>query len=187
MAAKVMQQEMVAGHSPKENVMRQLRVTKVTLNIGAGKSTEKLEKGLKLLKAITGIAPIKTFTNKRIPNWGLRPGLPIGCKLTLRKSGSVELLKRLVQSRDGKLVESQFDGEGNVSFGIPEYIDIPGVNYDPAIGIMGLEVCVTIERPGFRIKRRKVMKRKIPARHRVSRQEAMDFMKEKFGVKVVSE
>ncbi len=187
MAAKVIQQEMVAGHARKENVMRQLRVTKVTLNVGAGKSAEKLEKGLKLLKAITGIAPIKTFTNKRIPNWGLRPGLPIGCKLTLRKASSVELLKRLIQARDSKLVESQFDGEGNVSFGIPEYIDIPGVNYDPAIGIMGLEVCITLERPGFRIKRRKVMKRKIPARHRISRQEAMDFMKEKFGVKVVSE
>lgn len=187
MAAKVMQQQMVAGQKPNGNVMRQLRVTKVTLNIGAGKSAEKLEKGVKLLKAIAGIAPVKTFTNKRIPNWGLRPGLPIGCKLTLRKSSSIELLRRLIQSRDNKLVGSQFDGEGNVSFGIPEYIDIPGVNYDPAIGIMGLEVCVTLERPGFRIKRRKVMKRKIPARHRVGRQEAMEFMKEKFGVKVVSE
>ncbi len=187
-AAKVMQQQQMAtGQGSRENVMRQLRVTKVTLNIGAGKSTEKLEKGLKLLKAITGIAPIKTFTNKRIPNWGLRPGLPIGCKLTLRKAGSVELLKRLIQSRDSKLVESQFDGEGNVSFGIPEYIDIPGVNYDPAIGIMGLEVCVTLERPGFRIKRRKVMKRKIPANHRISKQEAIEFMKEKFGVTVISE
>lgn len=187
MASKMMQQEMVPGQRGRENVMRQLRVTKVTLNIGAGKSAEKLEKGLKLLKAITGIAPIKTFTNKRIPNWGLRPGLPIGCKLTLRKAGSVELLRRLIQSRDSKLVESQFDDEGNVSFGIPEYIDIPGVNYDPAIGIMGLEVCVTLERPGFRIKRRKVMKRKIPARHRISKQEAIEFMKGKFGVTVVSE
>ncbi len=169
-----------------ENVMRQLRITKVTLNVGAGKSTEKLEKGLKLLKAITGIPPIKTFTNKRIPSWGLRPGLPIGCKITLRKAPSIELLKRLLQARDQKLGESQFDSEGNVSFGIPEYIDIPGVNYDPSIGIMGLEVCVTIERPGFRIKKRKAMKRKIPARHRITKPEAIDFMKEKFGITVVT-
>ncbi len=181
MALKVSGQQ-----ADQENVMRQVKVTKVTLNIGAGKSSEKLEKGIKLLKAITGIPPIKTFTNKRIPNWGLRPGLPIGCKLTLRKQGSIELLKRLLQSRDGKLVESQFDNEGNVSFGIPEYIDIPGVNYDPAIGIMGLEVCVSLERPGFRVKRRKVMKRKIPACHRISREEAISFMKEKFGVTVMS-
>lgn len=171
----------------KVNVMRQLRIAKVTLNIGAGKSPEKLEKGLKLLKAITGIPPIKTFTNKRIPSWGLRPGLPIGCKLTLRNGSSVELLKRLIQSRSSKMSESQFDNEGNVSFGIPEYIDIPGVNYDPAIGIMGLEVCVTMERAGFRIKKRKVMKRKIPARHRISKEEAIEFMKNKFGIAVSSE
>ncbi|HIG98066.1 TPA: 50S ribosomal protein L5 [Candidatus Woesearchaeota archaeon] len=171
----------------KGNVMRQLRVAKITLNIGAGKSTEKLEKGLKLLKAITGITPVKTFTNKRIPTWGLRPGLPIGCKLTLRKAGSIELLKRLIQARDNRLIESQFDGEGNVAFGIPEYIDIPGANYDPLIGIMGMEVCVTLERPGYRVKRRKIMKKRIPGKHRISKQEAIDFMREKFGVMVVSE
>ncbi|MBI2145206.1 50S ribosomal protein L5 [Candidatus Woesearchaeota archaeon] len=170
----------------QDNVMRLLKVTKITLNIGAGKSTEKLEKGVKLLKAIAGIPPVKTVTNKRIPNWGLRPGLPIGCKITLRKTESVELLKRLLQARDNKLAESQFDNEGNVSFGIPEYIDIPGVNYDPAIGIMGLEVCVTIERPGFRVKKRKIMKRKIPPSHRITRAEAVGFMKEKFGVTVIS-
>lgn len=174
-------------NAAQDNAMRQLRVAKVTLNVGAGKSTEKLEKGLKLLKAITGLAPVKTFTNKRIPNWGLRPGLPIGCKLTLRKASSMELLRRLIQSRDNKLSASQFDEEGNVSFGIPEYIDIPGVNYDPSIGIMGLEVCITLERPGFRIKRRKVMKRKIPARHRVGKPDAIGFMRDKFGIAVMSE
>ena len=63
---------MMAKQENNENSMRQLRVAKVTLNIGAGKSTEKLEKGLKLLKAVTGIPPVKTFTNKRIPSWGLR-------------------------------------------------------------------------------------------------------------------
>jgi len=184
-STKVRQAAAVA--SQKENAMRQLRISKVTLNIGAGKSTEKLEKGVKLLQAITGIPPVKTVTNKRIPNWGLRPGLPIGCKLTLRKASSLELLKRLFQSRSNKLSGSQFDNEGNVSFGISEYIDIPGVNYSPAIGIMGLEVCVTLERPGFRIKRRKIMKRKIPPSHRITKGEAIDFMKEKFGIAVISE
>jgi large subunit ribosomal protein L5 len=173
--------------SQKVNVMRQIKISKITLNIGAGKSTDKLEKGVKLLKAITGINPVKTTTNKRIPGWGLRPGLPIGCKLTLRDDSSIELLKRLIQSRANKLAASQFDNEGNVAFGIPEYIDIPGVNYDPAIGIMGLEVCVTLERPGFRIKKRKIMKRKIPASHRITKEEAIDFMKDKFGITVISE
>ena len=52
---------------------------------------------------------------------------------------------------------------------------------------MGLEACVTLERPGFRIKRRKVMKRKIPSKHRVTKEEAISFVKDKFGIVVVPE
>ncbi len=166
------------------NIMRQPRIEKVTLNIGAGKDVQKLEKGISLIRAITGIEPVKTVTQKRIPNWGLRPGLPIGCKLTLRKQPAAELLKRLLHAKDFRLKPAQFDEGGNVSFGIQEYIDIPGVAYDPKIGIMGLEVCVTLERPGYRIKRRRLRKGKIPRRHMVTREEAIEFMQKNFNVKV---
>ena len=124
------------------------------------------------------------MTSKRIQEWGLRPGLPIGCKLTLRKDRAIKLLQKLLEAVDNKLRENQFDSNGNVAFGIHEYIDIPGVKYDPKIGIMGLEVCVTLERPGYRIKRRRLLARKIPARHRVSRQEAVEFMSKNFDLKV---
>jgi large subunit ribosomal protein L5 len=166
------------------NIMRQPRIEKVTLNIGAGKDQQRLEKGVALIKAITGIEPLKTVTQKRIPTWGLRPGLPIGCKLTLRKKPAVELLKRLLQAKDLKLKPRQFDNGGNVSFGIPEYIDIPGVAYDPKIGIIGLEVCVTLERPGYRIKRRRMRQKKIPRSHMLTREESMEFMKKNFNVTV---
>ncbi|MBI2101576.1 50S ribosomal protein L5 [Candidatus Woesearchaeota archaeon] len=164
--------------------MKGIRVEKVTLNIGAGKDQSKLEKGIILLNAIANATPIKTVTSKRIQEWGLRPGLPIGCKLTLRKDRAVKLLQKLLEAVDNKLRENQFDSNGNVAFGIHEYIDIPGVKYDPKIGIMGLEVCVTLERPGYRIKRRRLLARKIPARHRVSRQEAVEFMSKNFDLKV---
>jgi large subunit ribosomal protein L5 len=166
------------------NIMRQPRIEKLTLNIGAGKDVQKLEKGVALIKAITGIDPVKTVTQKRIPNWGLRPGLPIGCKLTLRKQTAAELLKRLLQAKENKLKPSQFDEGGNLSFGIQEYIDIPGVAYDPKIGIMGLEVCVTLERPGYRIKRRRLKQKKIPRRHLVTREEAIEFMQKNFNIQV---
>lgn len=166
------------------NVMRNLRIEKLTLNIGAGKDTQRLEKGVALIRAITGIEPVKTVTQKRIPNWGLRPGLPIGCKLTLRKKPAQELLSRLLQAKENKLKPRQFDDGGNVSFGIHEYIDIPGVAYDPKIGIIGLEVCVTLERPGYRIKRRRIEQKKIPRRHLVTKEEAMDYMKKNFNVTV---
>src|SRR3989339_312772 len=77
------------------NPMREVKIEKVTLNVGAGKEQTRLEKGVLLLKGLTGINPVKTFTNKRIPSWGLRPGLPIGCKLTLRKKKAEEIFKQL--------------------------------------------------------------------------------------------
>ncbi len=166
------------------NKMQQLRIEKVTLNIGAGKDQTKLEKGIVLIKAITGIEPVKTITQARIPSWGLRPGLPIGCKLTLRKQPALEVLKRLLQAKENKLKPTQFDAYGNISFGIQEYIDIPGVEYDPKIGIMGLQVCVSLEKPGYRIKRRKLKQKKLPRKHAVNRDEAITFMKTQFKIAV---
>ena len=169
------------------NQMKNIRVEKVTLNIGAGKDQTRLEKGLVLLNAVANATPIKTVTSKRIQEWGLRPGLPIGCKLTLRKEKAIKILSRLLEAVDNRLREKQFDNNGNVAFGIHEYIEIPGVKYDPKIGIMGLEVCVTLERPGYRIKRRRLLPRKIPTRHRISKQEAIIFMANKFNTKVEAE
>src|SRR3989338_534944 len=169
------------------NQMKQISIEKVTLNIGAGKDQTKLEKGAKLINNIVGRPPIKTFTKKRIQEWGLRPGLPIGCKLTLRKNEATEMLKRLLESKDSILQPSNFDNEGNVSFGINEYIDIHGVKYDPDIGIMGLQVCVTLKRNGFRIKRRALKKANIPKRHRIPKEEAINFIKNTFSLKVGEE
>lgn len=166
------------------NPMRNIRIEKITLNIGSGTNSAKLEKGIKLIQNLTGKPPVKTFTNKRIPTWGLRPGLPIGCKLTLRKSAAREMLSRLLQAKDNKLNSKQFDNLGNIAFGIHEYIDVPGSKYDPDIGIMGLEVCVTLERAGFRVKRRMVKSSKVSKKHSISKQEAIEYMKNEFNVAV---
>ncbi|MBW2996078.1 50S ribosomal protein L5 [Candidatus Woesearchaeota archaeon] len=169
------------------NPMRNIRIEKITLNIGTGKEQPRLEKGMNLLKTITGIAPVKTTATKRIPGWGLRPGLPIGCKLTLRKKAAKQLLIRLLEAKDNILSPNQFDSNGNLAFGLAEYIDIPDVKYDPEIGMMGLEVCITLERPGFRVKRRKLKQKKIPVKHKITKQEAIDFMSKEFNIKVGEE
>jgi len=167
--------------------MKRIRIEKVTLNIGSGADQAKLEKSIQLLKNITSLNPVKTFTKKRIPEWGIRPGLPIGCKLTLRKESAREILVRLLAAVDNSLKTMQFDEQGNIAFGIPEYIDIPNVKYDPKIGIIGLQVCVTLERPGYRIKRRRVASRRLSHKHIIKREEAIDFMKNNFNVKIVEE
>ena len=167
--------------------MKQIRIEKLTLNFGAGKDQTTLSKGKQLLKQITGIEPVVTVAKKRIPSWGLRPGLPIGCKITLRKQPALILLKRLLEAKDNTLQENQFDNNGNVSFGIHEHIDIPEVKYDPKIGVMGLEVSITLERPGFRIKRRKQQKRSIPKDHQITKDEAIEFMKSSFKISMGEE
>lgn len=170
------------------NVMKKIQIEKMTLNVGAGKDPKKLEKGVMLLKHLTGIDPVKTVTQKRIPTWGLRPGLPIGCKLTIRDQERIkDLLTRFLKAKNNTLKESQLDDNGNVSFGIHEYIDIPGAQYNPDVGIMGFEVCITLRRPGFRVRVRKIQKRKIKKSHRISKQDAIAFMKEKFQIKTGEE
>ena len=169
------------------NPMQSVRIEKVTLNIGAGKEQTKVERGVMLIKHITGITPIKTITSKRIPSWGLRPGLPIGCKLTLRNKHAKELLGRLLKAKENKLLSSQFDQCGNISFGIPEYIDIPGVKYEPKIGVAGFEVCVTLGKPGHRVKRRKICKKKVGKNQLVTKSQAINFVKTEYDTTVIGE
>ncbi len=167
--------------------MQEPRIEKLTLNIGAGTEKVKLDKGMKLLEKISSSKPVKTVTNKRLAAWGLRPGLPIGCKVTLRGKKAEELLKRLLEAKDNRLTESQIDDNGNIAFGIHEYIEIPGVGYEPEIGVMGLQVCVSLEKPGYRVKKRKVKRSTIGAKHKLRKNEAVEFVKKKFNVDVGGE
>lgn len=167
----------------EHNPMKRICIAKVTLNVGAGKDEEMLKKGLKLLQKLSPLTPVKTVSKKRIPAWGLRPGLAIGCKVTIRKNTEL-LLKQLLAAKENTLSESNFDENGNFSFGVPEYIDIAGMEYDPELKIMGLEVAVTLERPGYRIKNRKVKPRKIGYAHGVTKEEAMAFVQQNLKVEV---
>jgi large subunit ribosomal protein L5 len=167
-----------------ENVMRQIRIDKLTLNVGTGTNQDVLKKGMKLLQNLTGTEPIKTVSNKRIPAWGVRPGLPIGCKITLRGAQVEPLIKRLLAAKENRLDERCFDNEGNVSFGIHEYINVPDSNYDASIGIMGFQVSITLTRPGYRIKERRKLKRKVGKEHKITKEESIGFFKERFSITV---
>lgn len=167
--------------------MTKPRIEKVTVNMGVGESGERLSKAEKLLEEITGMKPVRTIAKRTNRDFGIRKGEPIGCKVTLRGKRAIEVLKKLLGAVDYNLRRENFSLEGGFSFGIREHIDIPGMKYDPEVGIFGMDVCVTLEKPGHRVKRRKIKRGKIPKRHRVSKEEAMEFASEELGVNVIED
>jgi large subunit ribosomal protein L5 len=169
------------------HLMETTKIEKVVVNIGVGESGERLGKAEKLVAKLTGKKPVRTVSKSKIPAWDLKKGEPIGCKVTLRGPSAVEIIKRTLHAKDNILQPGNFDKTGNVSFGIQEYIDIQGLKYDPDIGIFGLNVNINLQRPGYRIHWRARNKVKVPAYARVSRDQAVEFMKNNFGVKIEEE
>jgi len=166
------------------NPMRRILIDKVVINIGCAGDLERIEKAKKLLEMITGRKPCVTKSKKR-STFGIAKGKPVGVKVTLRGKEATDFLKRALHAVDYTLKKSQFDDEGNFSFGVKEYIDIKGVKYSHEIGLLGMDVCVNLKRPGYRIKYRRVKKRKIPKSHRITKEEAIEWAQKELGVKIV--
>ena len=162
------------------------RISKITVNIGVGEAGEKLVKAEQVLQSLTGQKPIQTISKTTNKDWGLRKMMAIGCKVTLRKKAADEFLIEALKTRENKIADYSFDDQGNFSFGIPDHTLFEGQKYDPNIGIFGMDVCVTMEKSGYRIKHRRVDRRKIPSRHQVTRKESSEFIAESFNVEVVS-
>ena len=165
--------------------MREIRLRKTVVNIGVGDASERLLKAEKVLKMVTGKKPVRTKSKGTNRDFGIRQGMQIGCKVTLRGKEAEEFVKKAFWVRDNRIANYSFDPEGNFSFGVQDYTDFPGMKYDPEIGIFGLDVCAVIGRPGRRISQRRILRRKMPTNQRVTRKEGIEFVKKMFGVEVV--
>jgi large subunit ribosomal protein L5 len=161
------------------------RIEKVVVNISVGKSGEPLEKAAEVLKDLTGQTPSKRKAKSTIRDFGIRKGEPTACIATLRKQTAVEFLKKVLPVVDNKVSRTCFDKHGNFSFGLKEHIEIPGVKYDPEIGIFGMDVCVSVSRLGSRVKSRRIEKARIGSKHTLSPEESMVFVKGFLGAEIV--
>jgi len=160
--------------------MKDIKVEKLVLNIGCGTKT-KIEDAKAILDTVSGKKSVITISKKR-STFNFPKGKPIGCKITIRNNAD-EMLKRFLEANENIIKKRSFDSTGNVSFGVKEYIDIPGMDYNPKIGMLGFDVCVTLERPGYRVKR-KMLSKKIGKKHVITKEDAIEFMKNKFSVRV---
>ncbi|MBS3072704.1 hypothetical protein J4477_02635 [Candidatus Pacearchaeota archaeon] len=175
----------MAQNKPLENVsktknkIQEVKMEKLVLSFGGVK--DELEKGYKLLKKISKEKPSRRITAKRIPGFGVRPKMEVGCMVTLRGDDANKLLKRLLASIDNKIRKKQI-AKNQLSFGIKEYIEIPGEEYDREIGMLGFNVVIVFSRKGKRVSIKKIKRGKLPERQHVTQEEISKFMIENFGV-----
>ncbi len=162
--------------------MKDFRLEKVILNIGG--IGDKLEKGVILLETVSGRKPVKVKAVKRIPAWSVRPGQEVGTKVTIRGPEALEMLKKLLPAIDNKIKAKQIQNNF-FSFGIHEYIEIPGIEYIREVGIMGFEVTCVFARAGKSVETKKV-KRGKTKRLVVAKEEIIGFLETKFKTEIIS-
>ena len=165
--------------------MRELRIEKIVVNIGVGEAGEKLVKAQKVLDLVTRRKSVQTLSHGAVRDWGVRRNMPIGARVTIRGKEAEDFLKRALSIRANRLPAYSFDPRGNFSFGVPDYTDFEGMKYDPEIGVFGMDISVNVTRPGWRVTRRAVRPRPIARKHRVTRNDGIEFVRTRFGVEVV--
>ena len=162
--------------------MRRPRVEKVVVHMGVGVGGQELADGEDILADVTGQQPVRTQAQQAIGEFEIREGDPIGAKVTLRDDSAREFLETALDLAE--LDRSQFDDTGNFSFGVEEHTDFPDQEYDPTIGIYGLDVTVNLVRPGYRVAKRDKASRSIPSSHRLDVDDAVAFVDREFDAEV---
>ncbi len=128
------------------------KLEKITLNMGVGEASQdkkKVQTAAEEMELIAGQKPVITKAKKSIAQFKLREGMPIGCKVTLRRERMYEFLDRLVtiampRIRDFRgLNPKSFDGRGNYAMGIKEQIIFPEISYDRIEKVRGMDIIVT--------------------------------------------
>jgi len=165
--------------------MREPTIEKVVVHMGVGEGGVELQNAEEIIEEITGQQSVRTLANQTTPDFEIREGDPIGTKVTLRDDAAHEFLATALPLSE--LSERQFDDTGNFSFGVEEHTDFPSQEYDPNIGIYGLDVTVNLVRPGYRVTKRDKRTQQIPSSHRLTPEDAVAFVEANFDVEVHDE
>ncbi len=168
-----------------DNIMREVRISKLVINIGTGSDENLQQNARRLIETITGRKPANELSRTRNPAFKIVKGQKIGAFVTVRGNDAMKLAARLFEAVNNRIrIESVTDN--SLSFGISEYIDISGVKYDPKVGMLGMNVNLSFKRRGTRVALRKIKRSAVPRKHRaVTREEIMEFIGREFKVSPV--
>ena len=164
------------------HAMREPAIEKVVVHMAVGEGGRELQNAQEILEEITGQHSVQTLAKRTIAEFNVREGDPIGAKTTLRGDDAHEFLETALPLTS--LSTSQFDDTGNFSFGVAEHTEFPSQEYDPQIGIYGLDVTVTVVRPGYRVSKRDKETRSIPSGHQMTPEDAASYVEATFDVEV---
>ena len=164
------------------HAMREPAIEKVVVHMAVGEGGRELQNAQAILEEIAGQESVQTLAKHTVAEFEIREGDPIGAKTTLRGDDAHEFLETALPLTS--LSTSQFDDTGNFSFGVAEHTEFPSQEYDPQIGIYGLDVTVTVVRPGYRVSKRDKASRSIPSGHQMTSEDAASYVEANFDVEV---